>query len=129
MSHNTNLPTAFDSIAATCKFIAVSRISPEFYDKYQHPVEFTCAFVRQFASIDPAIEKAFRNSLPLPISEGALKIEQGLQSSLISEKDMNWLDNQLTEVLKILLPVVRDQNLPDWLLECKWAVEGAFENI
>ena len=128
MTNSTELPDAFDSLAAICKFIAVSRISPEFYALYQHPIEFTCAYIRQFATLYPAVEKSFRASLPLSIYEGAKHIQQAIAITSISENDLSWFNNQMTEVLKILLPVVRDPNLPEWLSECQWAIEGAFES-
>jgi hypothetical protein len=117
MTNSTELPDAFDSLAAICKFIAVSRISPEFYAQYQHPIDFTCAYIRQLATLYPPVEKAFRASLPLSISDGAKHIQQAIATTSISENDLSWFNNQMTEVLKILLPVVRDSNLPEWLSE------------
>lgn len=117
LTNSTELPDAFDSLAAICKFIAVLRISPEFYAMYQYPIEFTCAYIRQFATLYPPIEKAFRSSLPLSIPEGAKHIQQAIVITSISENDLSWFNNQMTEVLKILLPVVRDPKLPEWLSE------------
>ncbi|NOT13355.1 MAG: hypothetical protein HOP23_16240 [Methylococcaceae bacterium] len=64
----------------------------------------------------------------MSISEGAKHIQQAIAITSISENDLSWFNNQMTEVLKILLPVVRDPNLPEWLYECQWAIEGAFES-
>ncbi|MFA5924060.1 MAG: hypothetical protein WC856_22685 [Methylococcaceae bacterium] len=126
MPNTDALPTPFESLAGICKFIAVSKISPDFYTKHQHPVEFAGAFLRLLASLYPPLEKAFRTALPLSLSEGAAPIQQALSSLSLTEEKLCWFDSQMTEVLRVLLPVVRDTELPAWLSECKWAIEGAF---
>ncbi len=127
MSIASELPTPFESLAGICKFIAVSKMSPEFYAQHQHPVEFTSAFLRVLASSYPSLEKSFRAALPVPLEEGAISIESALSSLGFSEEKLRWFDNQMTEVLKVLLPVVRDPSLPNWLAQSKWAIEGAFD--
>lgn len=120
------LPDAFDSLAAICKFIAVSRIDPEFYERHFHPIEMACAFLRVLASHHPPLEKAFRASLPLQIAEGSVHIREVLPTLALTDQQLHWLDAQMTEILKVLLPVVAADDLPSWLSECKWAIEGAF---
>lgn len=127
MNNIPSLPTAFESLAAICKFIAVSRISPDFHAKHHHNIEVACTFPRILASNYPALEPAFRESLPLPLSEGARPIQQVLMSLAITEEKLEWFDRQMTETLRTLLPVVRDNSLPAWLSECKWAIEGVFD--
>lgn len=121
------LPTVFESLAAVCKFIAVPKLSPAFHVKHQHAVEFTSAFWRIAASSYPQLERAFRTALPLPIAEGAGQIQTAFSELALSPEKIRWFDNQSTEVLRLLVPVVRDPELPGWLSECKWAIEGAFE--
>jgi hypothetical protein len=121
-------PTPFESLAGICKFIAVQKISPAFYAKHQHPVEFASAFLRILASSYPSLEKSFRAALPLSVSEGSGQIRQALSSLTLSEQRLSWLDKQMTEVLRVLVPVVRDSELPEWLADCKWAIEGAFDS-
>lgn len=123
---NEPIPTAFESLAAICKFIAISKISPEFYVKYSHPIEIGCSFIRVLASHYPELNKAFREALPLPISEGATLIEHAFISISFPEEKVQWLDNQMTATLQTLLPVVRDSELPEWLSSFKWAIEQAF---
>ncbi len=121
-----SLPDAFDSLAAICKFIAVSKIDPEFHKRHYHAIEMASAFLRVLASHHPPLEKAFRASLPLSITAGSEQIRQVIPELGLSEEKVQWLDAQMTEILKVLVPVVRDPNLPSWLSECKWAIEGAF---
>lgn len=121
------LPTVFESLAAVDKFIAVPRLAADFYAKHRHAVDFTSAFLRQVASSYPPFDSAFRAALPLPIREGAVQIEATFRSGALPPEKMEWFDAQMTEVLKVLVPIVRDPELPDWLQECKWAIEGAFE--
>lgn len=121
------LPDAFDSLAAICKFIAVPKIDPEFHKRHYHAIEMASAFLRVTASNYPLLEKTFRASLPLPISVGSKHIRQVMPELALSEEKVQWLDAQMTEILKVLIPVVRDTELPSWLSECKWAIEGAFE--
>lgn len=128
MSTNETLPTLFESLAGVCKFIAVQKISPDFYAKHQHPVEFASAFLRILASTYPSLEKSFRTALPLTVPEGAESIRQALSSLNLTQEKMSWFDKQMTEVLRVLVPVVRDPDLPGWLSGCKWAIEGAFES-
>lgn len=121
-----SLPDAFDSLAALCKFIAVSRIDPEFHERHYHPIELVCAFLRVLANHHPSLDKAFRASLPLSIAEGSAHIRDVMPTLVFSDEQLQWLDAQMTEALKVLLPVVADADLPPWLSECKWAIEGAF---
>lgn len=117
------LPDTFDSLAAICKFIAVPKIDPEFHERHYHAIEMTSAFLRVLASNYPMLEKAFRASLPLPITDGSKHIRQVMPELCMSEERVQWLDAQMTEILKVLIPVVRDSELPSWLSECKWAIE------
>lgn len=121
------LPDVFDSLAAICKFIAVPQIDPVFHKRHHHAIEMASSFLRVLASNYPMLEKAFRASLPLPITDGSKHIRQVMPELGMSEERLQWLDAQMTEILKVLIPVVRDAELPSWLSECKWAVEGAFE--
>ncbi len=120
------LPSAFDSLAAICKFIAVQKIDPEFHQRHFHAIEMASAFLRVLADHHSPLEKAFRASLPLPIAAGSLQINQAISELDLSDERVRWLDAQMTEILKNLIPVVRDPDLPSWLSECKWAIEGAF---
>lgn len=120
------IPTAFESLAAICKFLAISKISPEFYVKHNHSIEIGCSFIQVLASNYPELNKAFREALPLPISDGAAFIERAITSISFSEEKIQWFDNQMTETLKTLLPVVRDSELPEWISNFKWAIEQAF---
>lgn len=65
---------------------------------------------RLFATFYPPVEKAFRALLPFSISERAKHIQQAIDITSISENDFSWFNNQITEVLKILLPVIRGSN-------------------
>jgi hypothetical protein len=120
------LPNAFDSLAAICKFIAVSRIDPAFHQRHFHAIEMASAFLRVLAGHYPPLEKAFRASLPVPISDGSSQIHHAISELGLSDEKVRWLDAQMTEILKVLIPVVRDPDLPPWLSECKWTIEGAF---
>lgn len=120
------LPDAFDSLAAICKFIAVPKIEPEFYKSHYHAVEAASAFLRVLASNHPRLEAAFRASLPVPIADGAEAIRRVVPTLALTEEQIEWLDAQMTETLRVLAPVVRDPTLPSWLAECKPAIEGAF---
>jgi hypothetical protein len=120
------LPTPFESLAGICKFIAVPKMNPAFYAKHRHPVEFAGSFLRVLANSHPSLEKAFRVALPLSLAEGAAPIQEALSSLALPDAKLKLFDRQMTEVLRTLLPVVRDAELPGWLSECAWAIEGAF---
>ena len=126
MNNATTLPSPFESLAAICKFIAISRLAPDFYAKHENNIEFACTFPRILASNYPALDSAFRASLPLSLSDGAAPIQQALLSLSLSDEKLAWFDHQMTEVMRMLIPVVRDNDLPTWLNECRWAIEGAF---
>ena|SRR3989344_71565 len=128
MNQAANIPDFFDSLTAICKFIAVPKAEPEFHDRHHHAVEMASAFLRVLAGNHPPLEKAFRSSLPLSISAGSEPIRKVFPTLGLTEDDVQWLDSQTTEILKVLLPVVRDPKLPSWLAECRWAIEGAFDD-
>ena len=119
-------PSAFETIAGICKFIAVQKTFPDFYSKHQNAIDFSTAFLRVLANSHPAIMQAFQASLTLPLADGSKLIHQGIASAQLSEQKLAWLDKQTTEVLRMLVLVVRDPALPSLLADCKWAIEGAF---
>lgn len=119
--------SSFETFAGIGKFIGVSRISPQFYAKHSHAVEMASSFLRIAASEHPALEKALRAALSLSLTEGATHLRLAFQEARLTEKQLQWFDVQSTEVLRVLVPVVRDPELPGWLSECRWAVLGAFE--
>jgi hypothetical protein len=126
MTTIARLPTPFESLAGICKFIAVQKMSPNFYTKHWNAVEFASAFLRLFASNYPPVEVSLRKALPLSLMEGAESIKEAVHSLGLPIEKVEWLDRQMTQVLKTLLPVVQDPELPEWLSECRWAIEGAF---
>ncbi len=126
MENQTSLPDVFDSLVAICKFIAVPKMEPEFHRKHYHAVEMSNAFIKLLVAHHPRLEAPFRKS-PVSISEGAEALRQVIPTLGLNEEEVAWLDDQLTEILKVLVPVVRDPALPHWLTECKWAIEGAFQ--
>ena len=127
MTTSARLPTPFESLAGINKFIAVQKMSPDFYAKHWKAVEFSSAFLRLLASNYPSIEASLRKALPLSLMEGAESIEKAVQNLGLPTQKVEWLDRQMTEVLQTILPVVQDPELPEWLSECRWAVEGAFD--
>jgi hypothetical protein len=106
--------------------MAISKISPEFYIKYSHPIEIGCSFIRVLAGHYPELNKSFREALPLSIPKGAALIEQAIISISLPDEKIQWFDNQMTATLQTLLPVVRDSELPEWISDFKWAIEQAF---
>jgi len=102
-------------------------MSPKFHAKQRHPVEFAGTFLRVVANAYPPLEQAFRKALPLSLAEGSQPIQQALAALALPDEKVRWFDAQMTEVLRTLLPAVRDPDLPPWLSECKWAIEGAFQ--
>jgi len=86
------------TVAAINKFIAVPKVEPDFHKQHYDAIEMA----------------------------GALMLRQVIPTLGLTEEKIQWLDLQTTEILKVLLPMVRDPSLPSWLFECKWAIEGAF---
>lgn len=123
----STLPSAFDSLAGLGKYVAAQKVSPDFYAKHWRAIEFAATFVRHLVSTYPALEPAFRESLPVSPRDGAESIHHAMSAIEFTQKDLDWFDTQMTEALRVLLPVVRDPELPEWLSDTKWTVEGAFE--
>jgi len=122
-------PSLYETLAGVNKFIATSRISPNFYRRHAHPIELACAFVKLIANTYPPLEPALRKSLPLSVSEGARGIEAAIHAVGFTAPQAQWFDAQSTEVLEALVSVVRDPDLPAWLTQSKWAVLGAFDGM
>lgn len=123
---NQDLPDAFESLAATTKFIGMSEIDPGFYQKHYHAIEMTCAFVRLLATSYPELETVFRKTLASPVRYAGCEIGQVIPCLNWDEKRIAWFDDQLTAVLRQLLPVVADESINPCFADCKWAIEGAF---
>jgi hypothetical protein len=120
-------PSAFESLAGLAKYVVVRKASPEFYTKHWRSIEFAATFVRHLVSSFPALEPAFQASLAIPPRDGAMSIHRAMSAIEFTQKDLDWFDTQMTEALRTLLPVVRDPDLPGWLSDTRWAIEGAFQ--
>lgn len=120
-------PSPFQSLAAIVKFLEAQRRSPSFYDRHWNAIEFTNSFTRLLVSHYPSLQQAVRYAVDASIHEGGDQLHQALMAAKLSDKDLTWFDSQMTEVLRMLVPVVRDATLPGYLADTKWAVEGAFE--
>jgi len=128
MPSSTALPTVYETLASLAKFIAVEHLSPDFYLRHDQMIEFACGFLKVFVSSHPSLEPAFRESLPVSVKEGGLLIESAMSKADLTEEQLQWFDMQSTEVLKALIPVVRDPGIPEWLAEARWGILGAFES-
>lgn len=122
---NVDTPTPFETIAAIVKFIAVPQISPEFFAKHRHAIDFAGAIVRVLAGHYPTLEQSLRTALPVSASEGGVAIQQALLALELPAERIQSIDEQITQVIRALLPVVRDAELPAWLAESRRAIEGA----
>ncbi len=127
---DSDFPDAFECLAAVTKFIAMSKIDPEFYQKHYHAIEMANAFTRVLAVNYPEMEKAFRETLPMGVRDSGRALGEVIPRLNWDQERVEWFDKQLTEILKGLLPVVRDEAINLWFVEfgCRWAIEGAFES-
>ena len=121
------LPDFFDSMAVMCKFVVVEKADPEFFEKHYHAIQITVSVIGVLAGEHSELNEAFNKSLPLPIEEGSEFIRNAFPKLQLLDDKIQWIDSQTTEILNVLLPVVQDTELPSWLGECKWAIEGAFK--
>jgi hypothetical protein len=120
-------PTLWETLAGCSKVVAIKLTNPGFYDKHVHAIEFASSFFRVLASSYPPLENAFTRGLSMRTREAAILVQGAFREIDLSEAKMEWFDRQSTEVLRMLLEVVRDPELPSWLRSMRWAVEGAFE--
>ena len=127
MDRSLPLPSAFESLAGICKFTVAERITPDFFWRHLTPVSQACAFIERLADADPALEAALHCALLESIADGAGLLEEAFRAITISPGELRWLDDQMTEVLNLLMPVVSDPFLPAWLGVTRWAIEGSFD--
>lgn len=117
-------PDAFDSLAAINRLSNSDEYDEAFYERYRQTIDFAAGFIGFFASQD-------RNLSPLPRFKGApldevATILRDVMKQPIPNLNVEWFDQQMTIVMRSLLPIVRDPALPDFLHECRWGIEGAF---
>jgi hypothetical protein len=124
---DTALATPFDSLAAMCKLVAVSRIDPAFDEKHWHAIRFSLANLRSFAADCDPLQVAFSDALKVDIQTGGNLIRVAFDQVRFSTDTIDWMDREITEMIRVLLPVVRDNDLPVALADCRWAIEGALE--
>ena len=79
------MPTVFESLAGIAKFIAVPKLSLEFYAKHRRSIDLASSFLRVLAGNYPALEQAFRLALPVKICEGAISIQEALEALDVAE--------------------------------------------
>jgi len=120
------LPDTFDTIAVMCKFMAIEQINPEFYKRHYNAIQMSTTFVRLMATNYPPLKKAFQESLAMPVGSDADPIRLAFKTIDFPEEKLQWINKQMTVVLKLLLLVVRDPDLPSYFSGCKWAIEESF---
>jgi len=121
-----SLPDSFDTIAVMCKFIAIEKLDPEFFKRHYNALQMSNTFVWLLAGKYPPLKTAFKESMVLPAGSDAEPIRVAFKTLELPEDKLQWFDNQLTVVLKLLLPVVRDPDLPSCFSGCVWAIEESF---
>ena len=99
----------------------------EFYKKHFNAVQMANSFTTLLGSKHKELGDAFRESLAMGIKDGGEVIGNAFNEVGLDEKEVSWMDSQMTVILKLLVPVVRDPDLPDEYSICVWAIEGAFE--
>ncbi|WP_331987555.1 hypothetical protein [Chitinimonas sp.] len=120
------LPDFYESFTAICRFLSAETVSGDFYEKHAHALMMAGAFIGTLASQHPVLKTAIIVGLQQPVREAAVRIRQVIPGLGLTNDEVRWLDDQTTAILRVLVPVVRDPDLPEWFAECKWAIEGAF---
>ena len=124
MSEKAN---AFESLAGICKFIAMEKFDPKFYEKHFDAIEVSNSFSRVLASNYPELDLAFRESLPLPTDEGSKLIQEAFEKTTFPEDKIEWIDSQMTQVLRVLYPLFDDREFPEAFEFSRHSIVSAFE--
>ena len=111
-----------------CSFIAVPELEPDFHARHRHAIEMTNAFTWLLASRYPAMGQAFAGCMSLPLDSSAQNIGEAFVASNLSREQLQWLDRQMDEILRVLVPVVQSPDLPAWLVPYRNAIAGAVES-
>ncbi|RBP46371.1 hypothetical protein DES53_102762 [Roseimicrobium gellanilyticum] len=119
-------PTPFETLAALSKFQNVSECNPEFYTKHKKAIDMTVGFIGFVASQHESLAQVFiYSAAPLP---GIAKtVESAMAAAKLEQRTVDFIDSTMTTMMQALLPAVKDPDLPDYLTECVWPIEGAFE--
>jgi hypothetical protein len=120
--------TAYEQLAALVAFADAEDREPDFYSENADPLDFAAGFIAHLAASHSVLEDAFlvaRRSSTLV--SAAQAIEWAIHSGVVSKKDLQWIDRQMTAVLRYLLTLVLRAKVPASLREAELAVRGAFE--
>jgi hypothetical protein len=119
-------PTPFETLAAFSKFQNVPECNPEFYARHQNAINMTKGFLGFLGSQHEHFARVFtHSSAPLPAIAKA--VESAMSAASLEQRTLDFIDSTMTTVMETLLPVVKDSELPAYLQECVWPIEGAFE--
>ena len=127
MNNSATLPSPFASLAGICKFVGVSRSDPDFYKQHRNAIDCSVGFIFALCNTYQSLAETIPLTSTLDVADGGLLLQQAITSMSLSDEKLGWIDQQMTVVLETLLPVVLDPALPEWLLESKWAIAGAFD--
>jgi hypothetical protein len=121
-----DFPTFFDSLAALSKMSKASECAPEFYERHQQAFDMAGGFIGFLGSHHPGLALIF-TFVAAPLPATSIALERFFSSTTIPELTLEWVDQQMTIIMQQLVPIFRDRALPDFLHECRWPIEGAFE--
>jgi len=120
--------TPYEQLAAILAFSEAESREPVFYREHHDPLDFAAGFIAHLAGRHSILADAFVVARRDPSLVGAAQtIEWAVHSGVVSERDLEWIDRQMTEVLRYLLALVLRAGLPPNLRDAALAVKGAFE--
>lgn len=121
-----NPPSPFETIAALAKFSRIPECSPEFYQKHFDAIDLAGGMVGWMGSLFKPLAQGLAVT-GAPLDKMAQYIEVTLQGAKLTEWDLQSLDNNMEQAALKLLPVLKDPDFPAYMEECRWPIEGMFE--
>ena len=118
-------PDVFDTLAALSKLPEVTELAPDFYLRHEDALNDAISFVQLIGMQDRAV----RTILPFtsaPVGTTADELRGRFESALHSASEIDRLGRLLDRVLRGLLDVFHDPEVPNFLEESRWGVVGAF---
>jgi len=121
-------PSPFETLAAMSRFQEVEERSPAFFQKYYHPICMTVGFLGFLKQQHEFFRFVFScNVAGIPAQ--AASLEDGFRRMNLEARTVDFIDNTMTTLMKVLLPVVQDPECPPYLKDCVWPIAGALEII
>ncbi len=120
-------PEWYESLAAVAKLATARKHAPAFYRAHHDPLDMAEGFVGFLRGRHSVFNEIFMFS-DAPLDAIAGMIRCTLPRLDLKRETVEFIDSTMTVIMRRLIAVVKDPNLPLYLKNSQWPILGGFES-